>query len=121
MSSTQPSIIRPASNLLIVGTFIAAFTGMAIIVSFLPFENSAMGLFAVIGAAGVAAQVWFSREKTVPASGRVWQISVICGILSGILSSAFALLVLSLDDEIRREISGVSTPPLLPSSWRSSR
>ncbi|MGI2035192.1 ABZJ_00895 family protein [Rhizobium panacihumi] len=101
---------RPMSTPAILGIFTAAFGALVvllvIVVTFLPFNNPAMGLIVVFAAGGVAANVWFSREKAAPASGRAWALAAMCGLIATLLSSGAAILGLSGDDRLWNELTG---------------
>lgn len=105
----QTTEARPASTLMIIGTFAASLIALTILlnifVMFVPFDNPAMGLLLVLGAAGTAATLWFSREKSVPASGRQWRMALLCGVLAGILSAILVVSGLSGDERLWREFS----------------
>lgn len=100
---------RPVSSPAIVGIFAAAFLVLAILLNilviFVPFDNPAMGFLVVVAAAGVAGQYWFSREKVVPAGGRTWNVALLCGIVSAVLSAGFAVFGLSGDQQMWNEFS----------------
>ena len=105
----NPTEDRPVSTPLLVGIYAASFVGMAVLWNLLnliaSFDNPAMGLIVVFAAAGVAAQYWFSREKVVPPSGRIWTISLICGVVSAILSTGLFAVGMSADAQLAREFS----------------
>ncbi|MEB2847026.1 hypothetical protein GAO09_16090 [Rhizobiales bacterium RZME27] len=106
----QNADARPASTPFILGIFTATFLALIVllvlVVTFLPFNNPAMGLIVVFAAGGVAANLWFSREKAAPTSGRAWSHSVMCGVIATILSSTLAILGLSGDDRLWSELGG---------------
>jgi hypothetical protein len=115
----QATDARSASTFMIVGLFAASFIGLTILLNilvfFIPFDNPAMGLLIVFAAGGAAATNWFSREKAVPTSGRAWKVALICGVVSGTLSAALAVLGLSGDAQLWGEFSraGVLTIALI--------
>lgn len=100
---------RPVSSPAIVGIFAAAFLVLAILLNilviFVPFDNPAMGFLVVVAAASVAGQYWFSREKVVPAGGHTWNVALLCGIVSAVLSAGFAVFGLSGDQQMWNEFS----------------
>ena len=56
-------------------------------------------------AGGVAANLWFSREKAAPTSGRAWSHAVMCGVIATALSPALAIVGLSGDDRLWSELN----------------
>ncbi len=105
----QNADARPASTPFILGIFTATFLALVVllilVVLFLPFNNPAMGLIVVFAAGGVAANVWFSREKAAPTSGRAWSHAVMCGVIATVLSSGLAIVGLSGDDRLWSELN----------------
>ena len=82
---------RPLSAFQLVLFYVAALMGGAVVVNLLiwaadefldiSFENSAMGFVLVFVAATILGQVWYSREKARPASGRTWMIVLLCTLV----------------------------------------
>lgn len=106
-----------ASTALIVVVFTASFVALTIllniIVFLIPFDNPAMGLIIVFAAGGAAAHTWFSREKAIPETGRAWSHALMCGVVSGIFSAAFAMFNLSGDGQLWREFSNTGLLTIL--------
>lgn len=55
--------------------------------------NSAMGILVIYAAALGAGNLWFRREPQ-PASGRLWRVALICGLLTVALQGAIMGLML---------------------------
>jgi hypothetical protein len=83
---------RPLSAFQLVLFYVAALMGGAVVVNLLiwaadefldiSFENSAMGFVLAFVAATILGQVWYSREKARPASGRTWMIVLLCTLVT---------------------------------------
>lgn len=101
---------RPVSTAVLVGLYAAVFTGMvallAVITSFVEFENSAMGLVIAFAAAMSTAQFWVSREKLTPPGHRLWGVAVICGLVTAAIMAGIASLGVLGSEQLLREIGG---------------
>lgn len=105
MSQTEP---KPVGTLSLVGIFAALFCGLVVvvllIVYFIDFDNPAMGPITTFVAAMSTGQIWATREKAAPQSGRAWRVAMICGLLATAVSIAGVALTLSVDPAFLAEL-----------------
>ena len=103
------TVARPMSTLQLVGIYTGLYVGLAVlallVTMFLEFENSAMGLIIAFAAASGMTQIWVSRERAAPASGRAWQVAVLCAAATTAIMSSVATLALQAEDMVLQDLA----------------
>ena len=99
---------KPVTTLSLVGIFAALFCGLAVLLMLITylvdFDNPAMGVILTFVAAMSTAQIWVTREKAAPQSGRAWRVALICGLVATAISAALAAVSFVADPALLAEL-----------------